>query len=496
MALILAGSHAVMASASEDGLRSTGTGFAVSRQGHLLTNFHVVENCHSVRGTANGEQKELTIVATDKKNDLAIVKWPGPLSNMARFRNGRSIRSGDSIVVVGFPFHGVLASEANVTTGTVSAMAGLGNDTRFMQIAAPVQPGNSGGPVLDKSGHLVGIVESKLNALAMALITGDIPQNVNFAIKDQMAKLFLDSQNVTYETAASEKPLEPAEIGEAAKQFTFLLACYSQNTAEKHRTVVEAERRALKAERRALDEERRALARRQEEREFAIRLEQEERMQVAREIVQNHDESERQAAEQERRREQTKKETLREAEIARERVPFSAEEERAREAKKKAERQALDGDPQILEKALRKGQEARARALRSEPDEPIQIAKEMAPQIAPLPTVNRIEAILKGSTSTLSNPYWARVQSIISSQWEPPPINTTAHTYAVTVTFRLRRDGTIKDVAVQQSSGNVYFDSAAQRAVLRTRFLSGFPAWITETHQDLSMVFTTGELSR
>ena len=174
MALLLVATNDVMGSDSEDGLQSSGTGFAVSHQGHLLTNYHVVDNCHWIRVTANGEQKELTIVATDKKNDLAIVKLRGSLSNVARFRNGRSIRSGDSIVVVGFPFHRVLASEANVTTGTVSAMAGLGNDTRFLQIAAPVQPGNSGGPVLDKSGHIVGIVESKLNALAMALITGDI----------------------------------------------------------------------------------------------------------------------------------------------------------------------------------------------------------------------------------------------------------------------------------------------------------------------------------
>ena len=88
------------------------------------------------------------------------------------------------------------------------------------------------------------------------------------------------------------------------------------------------------------------------------------------------------------------------------------------------------------------------------------------------------------------------MQSIISSQWEPPPISMTGQSYTVIVKFRLQRDGTIKDVAVQQSSGNAYFDMAGQRAVLRPRILPVFPADVTQTHQDLSMVFTVGELGR
>jgi S1-C subfamily serine protease len=128
-------------------------------------------------------------------------------------------------VVVGFPLHGLLASEANVTTGTVSALAGIGNDTRFLQITAPVQPGNSGGPLLDAGGHIVGIVVSKLDAINIAKATGDIPQNINFAIKDTIAKSFLDSQSVEYETETSSTTREFADIGAAAKKFTLLLEC-------------------------------------------------------------------------------------------------------------------------------------------------------------------------------------------------------------------------------------------------------------------------------
>ncbi len=128
--------------------------------------------------------------------------------------------------MVGFPLHGLLASEANVTTGTLSALAGLRNDTRFLQITAPVQPGNSGGPLLDQSGQIVGVVVSKLNAVMFAKATGDIPQNINFAINGAVAKSFLDSQGVEYETGPSSRKVEPAEIGAAAKKFTLLVECY------------------------------------------------------------------------------------------------------------------------------------------------------------------------------------------------------------------------------------------------------------------------------
>ena len=202
-----------------------GTGFVVSRQGHVLTNHHVVEGCTTIRATTEGHKKELTVVGTDPGNDLALLKLPSPSPNIARFREGQNIRPGDSVVVVGFPLHGLLASEANVTTGTVSALAGIRNDTRFLQITAPVQPGNSGGPLFDQSSQIVGVVVSKLNALTIAKATGDIPQNINFAINGAVVKSFLDSQSVEYETGASTKKLESAEIGAAAKKFTFLVEC-------------------------------------------------------------------------------------------------------------------------------------------------------------------------------------------------------------------------------------------------------------------------------
>ncbi|TMQ29171.1 MAG: TonB family protein [Nitrospirae bacterium] len=110
-----------------------------------------------------------------------------------------------------------------------------------------------------------------------------------------------------------------------------------------------------------------------------------------------------------------------------------------------------------------------------------------------IPAVKTPDTTLRISGTAGSNPYWARVQSIISSQWEPPPIDMAGQTYTMIVKFRLQRDGTIKDVVVQQSSGNAYFDMAGQRAVLRPRVLPAFPADMLDSYRDVEMVFRVGE---
>lgn len=119
--------------------------------------------------------------------------------------------------------------------------------------------------------------------------------------------------------------------------------------------------------------------------------------------------------------------------------------------------------------------------------------KPVPQQEVKVPAVKTPETTLKISGTAGSNPYWARVQSIISSQWEPPPIDMAGQTYMMIVKFRLQRDGTIKDVVVQQSSGNAYFDIAGQRAVLRPRVLPVFPAEMVDSYKDVEMVFRVGE---
>ena len=213
-------------------LESTGTGFAVGEGGQIVTNHHVVADCAEVRVRPAGQEAVAgAVVAEDSRNDLALLRAPVRLP-VAAIRDDRGIRPGDSVVAVGFPLPGLLASEANVTTGTVSALAGIGNDARFLQMTVPVQPGNSGGPLLDLEGRVVGVVVGKLDALQVASVTGDIPQNVNFAIEASVVRSFLDASGVAVlhhdplAEPAYPIPLSPAAVGADAKAFTVLVECW------------------------------------------------------------------------------------------------------------------------------------------------------------------------------------------------------------------------------------------------------------------------------
>ena len=138
-----------------------------------------------------------------------------------------------------------------------------------------------------------------------------------------------------------------------------------------------------------------------------------------------------------------------------------------------------------------------------EPAAKLDIPKEVVPNETPIkpalqhevkvPAAKTPETTLKISGAAGSNLYWARVQSIISRQWEPPPVDMAGQTYTMTVKFRLQRDGMIKDVVVRQSSGNAYYDMAGQRAVQQSRFLPAFPAEMTDSYKDIEMVFRVGE---
>jgi S1-C subfamily serine protease len=205
--------------------RATGTGIIIAKDGGIITNAHVVQGCTTIHVMDHGETMTASVKAQDRPNDLVLLKvahhWPVAVP----FRDGTGIRQGDGVVALGYPLNGVLSADVILTTGSVSALAGLGNDTRVLQITAPVQPGNSGGPLLDMGGHLVGVVSAKLNAVAVAGLTGDIPQNVNFAIKSTIVRNFLDANAVGYATAPTRQALSAADVGDSAKKFTVLVEC-------------------------------------------------------------------------------------------------------------------------------------------------------------------------------------------------------------------------------------------------------------------------------
>jgi len=209
----------------------TGTGFVVSKSAQIVTNNHVVKDCVSdIHGNIVGQAPvKLRIVSADETNDLALLQGTKKFKekDIATIR-ASAVNSGDQVVAIGYPLHGLLTSDLTVTTGVISSLAGLYNDTRFLQISAPVQPGNSGGPLHDASGNVVGVVTAKLNALRIAKATGDIPENINFAIKTGALRDFLDNSAVPYQTAEPGSEMKTADIASGTRTYTMLISCTAE----------------------------------------------------------------------------------------------------------------------------------------------------------------------------------------------------------------------------------------------------------------------------
>jgi TPR repeat protein len=225
---------------------SSGSGVVISTRGEILTNSHVVEKCENITVQFSvGNAETATLIARDERNDLAVVSVKTSPSSIAIFREGTPLRAGDTVVALGYPLSGLLATTANLSVGNVSALAGLRDDTRFVQISAPVQAGNSGGPLVDASGHLVGIVTSKLNAIRIAKFIGDVPQNVNFALKAEVVRTFLESKSIAYRQAPSDKQLSPADVGDIARPFTVNIECEQRKYASVANVALPDDRKGL-----------------------------------------------------------------------------------------------------------------------------------------------------------------------------------------------------------------------------------------------------------
>jgi hypothetical protein len=203
---------------------SSGTAFAVA-PGFLVTNHHVIAGCTSVDVVAADGRRTGSIVNSDSQMDLALLRVAGIKGTAARLRTPRHVRLGESVMVFGFPLTGSLSSGGNFTSGIVSALRGLKDAAGEIQITAPVQPGNSGGPLLDTSGLVVGVVQAKLDALRTAIVTGDIPQNVNFAVSLRVLTDFLTKNGVAFRDGMSSEKLDTAGVAAVAQGFTYRIEC-------------------------------------------------------------------------------------------------------------------------------------------------------------------------------------------------------------------------------------------------------------------------------
>ena len=203
---------------------SSGSGFAVSFLGHIVTNEHVIAGCSDIKVHKNGELYVSTTLYSDKVNDLALIKVSFKPRHIFKL-NSNDAQLMEPVFVAGFPFGNQLSSSVKVTNGITSSLSGIGNNFSQMQITAALQPGNSGGPIFNKEGNVLGVAVAKLALGPILEKYGTIPENTNFGIKVSVLKTFLKSNNVQFKEGESNKEAS-STMEELATAATFYLSCW------------------------------------------------------------------------------------------------------------------------------------------------------------------------------------------------------------------------------------------------------------------------------
>jgi S1-C subfamily serine protease len=181
-----------------------GSGFLVNSDGYIITNFHVIEDAEKVhvRGIKGDYSTRFVgkVISVDRQNDLALLQVVSKLFSFEKppYSIGESkyAKTGQSVFAFGYPLSKVMGSEVKVTNGIINATTGYKGSISEFQISASVQPGNSGGPLLNGNGEVIGVVTSKISAKEV--------DAVGYTVKSDYLKFFLDQNiGVTYETSAT-----------------------------------------------------------------------------------------------------------------------------------------------------------------------------------------------------------------------------------------------------------------------------------------------------
>ena len=170
----------------------TGSGFAITANGYIVTNCHVVEDSSKITLVREGLEYPATIVAVDESNDIAILKISSSTSPIPLITS-RKTKIGNTVYAMGFPNVQLQGLSPKFTSGLISSLTGLRDDPKHFQISVPVQPGNSGGALVDNRGNAIGVVTAKLSQKAAINTTGTIAENVNYALKSSYVLILLES---------------------------------------------------------------------------------------------------------------------------------------------------------------------------------------------------------------------------------------------------------------------------------------------------------------
>ena len=217
---------------------ASGTGFFVSRSGHIVTNHHVIDECKAVKVNFKGREIDAKILAIDKTNDLAIIQAKINPSKVYPVSN-KDVSLLQDIIVAGFPLGKNVSSAIKTHKGSVTALAGFGDNYSNFQTDATINQGNSGGPVIDYKGNIVGV--------AVALMSAEAGQNIFFAVKSSTLKTFANANGITFLTPNSrEMPNE--ELGQLITEGTVFLECWMTVAKIKQMIAEEENRKAFYSE--------------------------------------------------------------------------------------------------------------------------------------------------------------------------------------------------------------------------------------------------------
>ena len=205
-------------------VKSSGTGFFVTQDGYLITNYHVIEDAKRVEiRTANRKRIRASVVKEDRANDLAVLKVDGENFSALPLASSETVGLGEDVFTIGFPQASIQGFSAKLTKGSISSLAGMRDDISRFQHSVPSQPGNSGGPMLDNHGNVVGVIVARLN------VKGS--QNVNYAIKSSLVKKLLESIPETRGTLLKATRRNgskrfTSEVGKATQAATVMVLIY------------------------------------------------------------------------------------------------------------------------------------------------------------------------------------------------------------------------------------------------------------------------------
>jgi S1-C subfamily serine protease len=183
---------------------STGTSFMVSQE-YMMTSYHVVKGKPNIGIYVNGKEYTATVAGVNERSDLALLKVPGLRGTPLSVGNISGVKLGEEVFTLGFPNMEIQGIKPKYTKGDVSSLTGIKDDPTLMQISVPIQPGNSGGPLFNSKGQVIGVIAATLNNASTLKNTGALPQNVNYAVRVDKIGAFLSANKITTATTSSSK---------------------------------------------------------------------------------------------------------------------------------------------------------------------------------------------------------------------------------------------------------------------------------------------------